>query len=218
MHPFPSIEQFRNVIHHVNHYSYAKYGICDEEGQLLSMSQQIKTWKNPTLKFTGTVKLHGTNAGIIVDTIYDTVSFQSRSRDLTLTSDNAGFAAWAMQKSHQQFWHNIAHHFQNVYEKHRMIEDDLEQIVIFGEWCGENIQKNVAISQLPKMFVIFGIQHRSSGYWFNPQEIKEQMSGISYPKGVYDIYQFSTYEMDIDFENPHLSQNELANITNQVEK
>lgn len=43
----------------------------------------------PTLKFKGTVKLHGTNAGIV--NYGDRLEFQSRERVLSLEEDNAGF-------------------------------------------------------------------------------------------------------------------------------
>ena len=47
----------------------------------------------PTLTFTGTVKVHGTNAAIV--RLKDgTIYAQSRSRIITPTSDNAGFAAF----------------------------------------------------------------------------------------------------------------------------
>ena len=58
---FPSIEQFRNVIRHVK--SKAQFVGKDENGDPV-YDQSIPL---PTLQFCGTVKLHGTNAGIVYD-------------------------------------------------------------------------------------------------------------------------------------------------------
>jgi hypothetical protein len=108
--------------------------------------------------------------------------------------------------------------------------------VIFGEWCGGNIQKNVAICGLPKMFVIFKVRVREEivttteneatadvneqentkySFWLEPKE----WSHIKWhEKLIYNIYDFPIYEIDIDFQSPILSQNKLAEITQEVER
>lgn len=59
MKKYPSIEQFRNVIKTVrfNHDFQGK----DENGNPIYQHKE----NYPTLKFQGTVKLHGTNAAIV---------------------------------------------------------------------------------------------------------------------------------------------------------
>ena len=76
---FPSIEQFRNVVKQVR--DRAKF-------------YQVPV---PTITFTGTVKLHGTNAAVCqyVDPKSDVPTWvQSRSNVITPENDNAGFASF----------------------------------------------------------------------------------------------------------------------------
>ena len=54
----PSIEQFRNVIQEVTH--RARYRGEDEQNQPIYEDCEL-----PTLTFRGSVKMHGTNAGIV---------------------------------------------------------------------------------------------------------------------------------------------------------
>ena len=75
---YPSIEQFRNVIRTVK--ERHDYQGKSENGE--PIYQHVSPY--PVIKFTGTVKLHGTNAGIVLCKD-GTMSFQSRERQLTLS-------------------------------------------------------------------------------------------------------------------------------------
>lgn len=188
MKKFPSIEQYRNVIRKVK--SNHDYKGKDEEGKAIYQH----TENYPTLKFKGTVKLHGTNAGIV--NYGDRIEFQSRERVLSLEDDNAGFMN-AMVNKDLDFLFN------------RFTPRD--HIAIYGEWCGGNIQKGVAINGLEKMFVIFAIMIDDE--WINiPEDLHNNEIGI------YNILQFPTYEIDIDFNNPELSQNKLIEMTIAIEE
>lgn len=80
---FPSIGQYRNVIHTITH--RATYiGKGEDGGALYDPSLPC-----PTLKFQGTIKLHGTNAAIARDQAGE-VWCQSRENIITPQSDNAG--------------------------------------------------------------------------------------------------------------------------------
>ncbi len=201
---YSSIEQFRNVIKDVDYYCKAKYGLRDENGELVLA--QPRTWKLPTLKFTGTVKLHGTNASVRIDRDMN-ITYQSRNRILTIESDNAGFAVWASQ--HKLLWRQLATWYSKQFE-------DTAEVVLFGEWCGGNIQKGVALSQLEKMFVIFEV------WVYDSLGVKryavQHVDNADPSEGIFDINHFKSFEIDIDFENPQLSQNKLIEITDAVEK
>lgn len=94
------------------------------------------------ITYRGKIKLHGTNAGIVVKHNGD-VFAQSRSGVLGTGNDNAGFAAWV--ENTQEIWSTIR---------------VTPQITIFGEWCGPGVQKGVAITQVEnKQFAIFSIQY-----------------------------------------------------------
>jgi len=172
---FPSIGQFRNVIKEVRFFH--------------------KNETLPTLKFRGTVKLHGTNAAVA--RVSGEQWFQSRSNIIKAEGpDNAGFAFWADGIDWNQFFNQIP----------------ANECVIFGEWCGGNIQSGVAINGLPKMFVIFKIL--ADGVWLN----MDQYSFIQRPDlNIYNINNFPMWEIDIDFNVPAPAQNKLNEITEAVE-
>lgn len=188
MKKFPSIEQFRSVVRTVK--TQHDYQGKDENGD--PIYQHLSNY--PTLKFQGTVKLHGTNAGIVRYKDGRT-EYQSRERVLSLEQDNANFMMAMMGKNldvlFDQFLFN-------------------DYVAVYGEWCGGNIQKGVAINGLPKMFIIFGI--KVDDEWIDlPKDLFDNQNGI------YNILQFPTYEVDIDFNNPELIQNKLIEDTLAVE-
>ncbi|CAF1184062.1 unnamed protein product [Rotaria sordida] len=201
------------------------------------------TWQRPSnpdtgypmLKFVGTVKLHGTNAAIVYqqDRGY---WLQSRHNIITPLKDNLGFAQ-AMDPLAKEFF------FDRILFDHPVIHEYYQRgcsIVIYGEWCGGNIQNNVAISGLPKMFVIFKVRivdtvaaidenesdddndqseketaPNNAKFWLEPN----QWSDIRWSeRSIYNIFDFPTYEIEIDFNQPELSQNRLAEITKAVER
>lgn len=205
---FPSIEQFRNVIRHVR--THAQYAGKDENGDAI-IDQSLPV---PTLKFRGTVKLHGTNAGIVYDVETKEITFQSRERELSLTSDNAGFML-AMMK-YEDMW---KHHFRGMVN-HELAARVPTKIAYFGEWCGRGIQKSVAISEVDKMFVMFAarlVYDDETTEWIDISRCRwDQMDAIT--NHVHFIDLFPTYEIDIDFNHPELAQNKMIEITEQVEK
>lgn len=97
-----------------------------------------------TVTYRAKVKLHGTNAAIQLHEKGEIVC-QSRESIITPEKDNAGFARWAM--TNKEKWYGtidkayIAGH---------------GGWIIYGEWCGPGIQKNVAIAEIPKkVFAVF---------------------------------------------------------------
>jgi hypothetical protein len=212
---WPSIEQYRNVVKNVT--QKARYKGKDENGDAI-FDPFVKL---PKLRFEGTVKLHGTNAAVAVGNGTG-LWFQSRENIITPEKDNAGFATFAWGK--QDMWYDIAGAALNI--NPTMTEYD---ILIFGEWCGGNIQASVAITGLPKMFVIFGIAFvdaEGEKTYLTRDEVVAavhgyvSVAGIGCPtdsNNVYCIYDFEQYVMDIDFEQPHEYQNGLNEITERVE-
>lgn len=218
---FPSIEQYRNVITHVTRRS--KYAGINEAGEPIFNNNPL-----PTLSFVGTVKLHGTNAAIITDKSFEYFQCQSRENIITPIKDNAGFAAYIttykdiiLSELKSKLQESIVTIDSN---KHVDDPDDdtvsndkilfkKDKVCVFGEWCGSNIQKGVALSNLPKMFVIFAVKYNN--VWVP----KDVLSTISLPDiRVYNIYQFPTFQIDIDFTYPQAAQNKLIELTSAVEK
>ena len=191
---FTEIGQYRNAIREIkSHYDYQGK---DANGDAIYSHTQ----PYPVLKFRGTVKLHGTNSAIALyknelDFKYE---FQSRENVLSLEKDNAGFMNYMWGTDYYKLFENI---------------EFSESCVIYGEWCGGNIQKSVAINGLHKMFVIFAVRI---------DDVYQDMENFKHLKNeeqrIYNILQFPTFEIIIDINSPELVQNKLIELTNEVEK
>lgn len=211
---YPSINQYRDVVKNVKH--KAQFVGLDSDGNAI-MNRMAKM---PTLKFIGTVKSHGTNFSIIISPQCD-FWCQSRENIITPEKDNAGSAAFG---------------YYNKETFMKMATDAVDQIdsnsftynrdfMIAGEWSGKGIQKGVAISELDKMFIIFNmafVDAEGNKTWLTREEMTEILNLHSMPylnaNHIYSVYQFQTFEIDIDFERPEVAQNEMNGITDMVEK
>ena len=189
MKKYGSTEQFRSIIREVK--TKHDYQGKDENGE--AIFQHLTNY--PILDFKGTVKLHGTNASI-VKYKDESINYQSRERVLSLEQDNAGFMMAMMNKDLDFLFNNI------------MFSD---YCAIYGEWCGGNIQKGVALNGLEKMFVVFAIKADDEwiDLWSDLQDNEQ---------GIYNILQFKTFDVKIDFNNPELVQNKLIEDTLTVEE
>ena len=211
---FPSIEQFRTIIATVlRQYNFAG---LDENGDAIYDTTKPK----PILTFKGTVKLHGTNAGVSFKYGYDNTSeywVQSRENIITPEKDNAGFAFFV--ESHKEAFKKFATQIDSL----GMFDVRHNIVTIYGEWAGGNIQKGVGISNLPKSFFIFGVKvtpiteteeeaRQKPAYWIPSNYLKSPEDNI------YNIEDFQTWTMDIDFNMPQLVQNKLSELTLAVEE
>lgn len=193
---YSSIEQLRHLVKDVEHY--------------------FPAGERPTLEFYGTVKLHGTNAGIGYNG--KDIWAQSRSNIITTKQDNAGFAFFL--ETNKEYFIDIMKKVVDNYN----IDMSSNNVILFGEWCGTGIQKGVAISKLPRMFVAFDIKivpqddkvcalHKP--YYINtliPEVVND------FEKRIFNIHQFPTFKILIDFNDVNASTNQLNNIVTNVEK
>lgn len=197
--PFPSISQFRHLVAAVT--EHAQYAGRDPG---TDRALFVATHPLPTLTFTGTVKLHGSNTAVIFEGDRP-MRFQSRSRDLSVTSDYAGFAvamtaqATLLRQLHAAIC-RVAHCAHDV------------PIALYGEWCGGNIQGGVALARLPKMFVYFAVN--VDGRWLDMHLLRD----IDYPDArIYHIMRFGTYSIEIPLDAPEAAQATLEAWTADVE-
>ena len=151
----------------------------------------------PTLNFKGTVKLHGTNAGVR-RTPSGKIQPQSRERILDITSDNYGFAFFI--------------------ETNKFIVEQLfsdfpkdADVTLYGEWCGGNIQPSVALTQVPKHWVLFAV--KVDGV-YQPLPVDICANEVN----IYNIGQIPSYHVEIDFLSPEPASEILADLTLTVEK
>lgn len=202
---YPKIKQFRNVVSDINkQISFVGLDVNGEPIYDLSI-------KKPIITFTGTVKLHGTNASVCFNS-QDGFWVQSRQNIITMEKDNASFAFFA--ESNRDILIKL---IQKV-----SIENDIDitthTVSIYGEWAGKGIQKGVGISQLDKAFYIFGAKvskpqdEEFESYWVSSENLKWE------DKKIFNVNNFETYSIDVDFNLPQLAQNKFIQTTEDVEK
>jgi len=193
---YPSIGQFRQVVYQVNR-THEFVGL-DENGEAIYEKGRPK----PTLTFKGTVKIHGTNASVCYNK-NESIYYQSRKNIITPQKDNAGFAMFA--ESNKDVFLKM---FDDICSN---INTHDNTITIYGEWAGEGIQRGIAISQLPKSFFIFAIKVGDD--FINCSTL------VKSPENrIYNINDFKTFSIDVDFNNPELSQNKIIEETIKVEE
>lgn len=199
----PSINQFRQVIKNIS--NSARWIGYDDDGEPI-FDRNVKL---PTLKARGTIKIHGTCASFCYNDEKG-LWFQSKNNVITPERDNAGFASFA--KANEKYLLNIINNIKDKFN----IDIVNNTITVFGEWAGQGIQKGVAVSNIPKTLFIFGLkvspnEDEESAYWIDEDfDIPEH-------DRIFKIWDFKTYEIDIDFENPLMSQNEMVDMVTEVE-
>ena len=206
---FPSIDQFRGVIRTVgDRCRFHNLGL-------------------PKLNFHGTVKLHGTNASVVVNEDGDFYA-QSRSNVITPQDDNNGFATYVHgQAEVSAFLKRFAALTRASYFSRDYVTPFKCLIAIYGEWCGGSIQKGVALSQLPKQFVIFSVKLISvedegvepKHIWLMPWEVESIYDATAVTNGstVKCIEKYRTFQVTVDMANPAEAQNKLVELTTAVE-
>jgi hypothetical protein len=108
--------------------------------------------KKASIQYGAKIKLHGTNAAVRVSPD-NYVTAQSRSRDITVDTDNCGFAQW-VSLTHDAW----------AFPPSRMNPEIFRgDVIYYGEWAGKGIQKGDAVTQLDqKYFFVFGVYDEES--------------------------------------------------------
>lgn len=155
----------------------------------------------PTLDFTGTVKIHGTNAGMRIESSEsNAVIPQGKDREVSFEQDNAGFAAYCMTLPPKIV--------QELYKAFN--PSGIGVLTIFGEWAGEGVQHGVGVANLPKHFVIFSVHVDDQYVPVNPDYNNHDYR-------IYNIYEIPTYSIKINFAEPGDIEEQLSKITLEVE-
>lgn len=179
---FPSIEQFRNTVKAVRKYMVHK-GL-----------------EEYTVEFIGNVKLHGTNAAIVLED--GQLFYQSRSRIIDINSDNAGFA-WFCESNKERIldW---------------MKENNPGQtFVMFGEWVGKGIQKGVGISEIEKSFFPFAF--KVDDRWVDSDQFIDSLIDLNDLR-IFNHLIRNMESVTIPFHNPESVIFDLEKITAFVEQ
>lgn len=205
---FPEIGQFRQAIRNVK-VKAQRIG-TDANGDAIYDSLKPL----PKLKYKGTVKCHGSNGGVNYNLNTNEYAIQSREQIITVEKDNFGFARFMSTVDMKALFALVPRPEEGKLGLPTPEEqtDEQQSIVIYGEWCGGSIQKTVALAKLEKMFVVFAVLYR--GVWLSEEAVKQ----IKLPEQrIFNINDFTSYEIEVDFQNPDLVQNNLGEITIGVE-
>ena len=176
-----------------------------------------KYYTDEKFTFSSSIKLHGTSGAIGYNQEIG-LWFQSHKRIITPESDNYKFAATMTEKKEhiQELMFTIAQTYS--------IDLKMNTLMVYGEWCGSNIQKNVGLNGLPIMFVIFDIAYvlndeikgdETEMKWLNMQKFDIP---ASLNKLVYNILDFPTYTLEMDFNKLPEIRNMLIKLTEEVER
>ncbi|KAJ7127014.1 hypothetical protein C8R44DRAFT_874108 [Mycena epipterygia] len=138
--------------------------------------------------FLGTVKLHGTNA---------TVVFQNGRKAHPQIQSRSWVIESAQKDNLGTFALLSAAPLSSLVDQILAVRDQgshFEEIYICGEVAGRGVQKGVAIVSLQRFFAIFNI--RIDGHWVDMRRYKS----CSLPEHrIYNVAQYKTFEVDIDF-------------------
>lgn len=209
---FSSINQFRNLVANVRH--QAQFIRYDETEGVAIVDRDKRL---PKIVYLATTKIHGTNAGIQYFPTKNEFKYLSRERVLSLEQDNAGFMLTMKEKEQRGY---IKDMMENVLDNHvkYVSKKAIESVVLYGEWAGGNIQKGVAVSGLEKFFAPFAIKFIFEDETEEYVPCIHQQMPMNEEERVFPVSIFGTWKIKIDFEQPHLAQNELVELCLQVEK
>lgn len=149
------------------------------------------------VEITGTVKLHGTHADVIIHP-GDRVQLQSRNMaNLTIEKDNFGFASFMVPLRAEilELKKQYLARFQTL--NPGVAIDPTLPLIIAGEWIGPGVEKKVAISKLEKKcYVICCLS--INGKWVLDENYKD-ISNESVR--IYNIMRCGSYQVAIDLNN-----------------
>lgn len=203
---WPSIDQLRHLVREGR--EAVQWSGKDEDG--VNVFDRNKPL--PVVELKGTVKIHGTNAGINMNP-EGVIAFQSRSRVLRDGDDNARICQTLGPRSEE-----IALLINRLTAILGLAQD--KTTVLFGEWFGGNIQAGVGVNGLPLEFAYFGLaQHdEETGITTWHDTVIPDLVDVNCPEAnIYNIGRYGIYTATLDLARPELVQNDLIALTESVE-
>lgn len=204
MEKMPSIKKLADVHEAVRHKVRFTGELTDDGKPIYDDSKSL-----PKLSFTGTVKLHGTNGSVAL--IGNELYAHSKNNVLSAEKDNAGFHKFVL-KNKDFFEENLAYiaGYLNAYD-----------IYVYGEWCGPKIQDTAAITKIAeRSFFVFAVKYNTEegGEFKWVKEPNIYLSMFANPNhNVYNIFDYPTFVVDIDLNEPELALPVIERLTKMVE-
>lgn len=167
------------------------------------------------MNYEGTIKLHGTCAAVRFDG--SKIFFHDKEKEIKSLNGHFGFPAFMKSSGRTE----SCLKFFEILIKTYSIDMQIYDIMIFGEFCGDNIQPfDVALIHLPKCFVIFDAKlvkknnvdtintidtitdteiPENYNRWLKINMKHDKKCIIANPEILlYNVYDFETYEIQID--------------------
>lgn len=207
---YHSTGQLRNAIRHLC--TTLTFVGMDDEGNPKYDQSRLKP-----IELIGTVKLHGTNASVVLHECGN-ITFHSKEQQLatltaedefTLLSDNAEFAQTMRRR-----WVALRGLLGEVVTKLADLGELAFPVKVSGEWCGAGIQRGVGISHSPlKRFFAFGV--KAGDKWL-PSELFTH--GWDDAVGLHNIAAYPVFSVTVDPTFPERAVLEMEKLVNQVEE
>ncbi len=184
---FPHISLLRNVLAYVQHVN------TDPE-----VPEKYRV-KEP-VQFVGTIKLHGSNCGVVWDLAEDTLTAQSRETTLTPEADYKGFAKFVVMR---------ADRIREILTEQILLalpEEVTAKIALYGEWVGPGVarkNKGSAVSTFDgKHWALFGAYVLFEGEGEEPQDVSHLLYGVELEGRIGTVYKAGQWNLTIDFNDP----------------
>lgn len=136
--------------------------------------------------------------------------FQSRENIITPTKDNAGSAFFGEMNKDA-----LMEIIEQVYTNNNISRE--LTVMICSEWAGKGVHKNVGITNIPKAMFIYGIKVSQPN---NDDFISYYVDYAGYrnvEKRIFNMLDFKTYNITVDFNLPQLVQNKIVELVLEVE-
>lgn len=164
------------------------------------------------VRYRGTVKLHGANAGVVCHG--GELVPQSRNRVISLQEEHLGFAAFVRDQTEA-----IRDLEQRLRAEHEI--DEAKKLVLYGEWIGPGIQNGMAVNKLPdKQWVLFAAK-TVLGDESEYIDAVRPLEGSYDDSRIFSVYDVPTWGLEIDFTSEESKQKaieEFEHHTGEVEK
>ncbi|KAJ8057857.1 hypothetical protein OCU04_013043 [Sclerotinia nivalis] len=167
-----------------------------------------------SISVTGTVKLHGTHADLLIHAD-DTIQLQSRNTDhLIAEKDTTGFVPFALALKPQILDLKKQFHSRFLKLNPKARVQEANPMIIAGEFIGPRIQKDVAISALPrKCFVIISVSINNE---WQPDEHYADIHNESV--GIFNVSRGGFFHETITIKNPQPAFEKMQALADAVEK
>jgi len=211
---YGSIKKLDHIVGDVYHETC--YRGLDDNGDVIYEEARL-----PKILVTGTEKIHGTNASVCYSNP-DGFWVQSRKCIVEIGADN-GACAYEAQ-ANIDGWMDIINSLASFYN----IDLNEEVITVYYEHTGKNIARGSIFSGMEKRSIIFRYFKTSPiipVYGNDGRELPNKIlktktdQWVDSPdKSIYNIMNFKTYTVEIDFENLDESRAAIEKIAAEIEK